>query len=79
MMKQAIDAFYSITASSEFHEVERLYSKARHDEAQALRHATLEEARAIAKKLILAGVPLETISEATGLSVDEVENLCVPD
>lgn len=75
IMKQAIDAFYSITTSPEFHEVERLRSKARHDEAQAMRHMRLE----IAKKFMLAGVSPETIAEATGLSVDEVENLRVPD
>lgn len=39
MMNQAIDAYYTITASPEFREVERLREKARHDEAQALYHA----------------------------------------
>jgi len=34
-MNQAINAHYSITASSEFREIERLWKKARHDEAQA--------------------------------------------
>ena len=38
-MEQAINAYYSITASSEFREIERLREKARHDEAQALYHA----------------------------------------
>ena len=75
-MKQAIDAFHSITVSSEFREIERLYAKARHDEAQALRHERLEAkaatARAIAKKCLQLGVPLETIVKATGLSQDEV-------
>ena len=42
-MKQAIEAYRSITASSEFRESERLRSKARHDEAQALRKARLDE------------------------------------
>jgi chromosome segregation ATPase len=41
-MNEAISAYYTITASSEFRERERLYEKARHDEAQALRHARLE-------------------------------------
>lgn len=45
-MEQAINAYYSITASSEFREVERLREKARHDEAQALYHA---EQKGIAK------------------------------
>lgn len=35
-MSQAISAYYTITASSEFRERERLRAKARHDEAQAL-------------------------------------------
>jgi uncharacterized coiled-coil protein SlyX len=43
-MEQAIGAFRSITATSEFREMERLRSKARHDEAQALYHARLEGA-----------------------------------
>ena len=42
-MKQAIEAYWNITASSEFRESERLRSKAHHDEAQALRKARLEE------------------------------------
>ena len=43
-MKQAIGAYRSITATPEFREMERLRSKARHDEAQALRKARLEGA-----------------------------------
>jgi predicted transposase/invertase (TIGR01784 family) len=42
VMDQAISAYYTITASSEFRERERLYEKARHDEAQSMRHARLE-------------------------------------
>ena len=42
MMDKAISAYYTITASSEFREIERLREKARHDEAQALYHAKLE-------------------------------------
>ncbi len=34
-MNQAVNAYYTITASSEFREKERLREKARHDEAQA--------------------------------------------
>jgi predicted phage gp36 major capsid-like protein len=37
-MNEAI-AYYTITASSEFREMERLWEKARHDEAQALENA----------------------------------------
>jgi hypothetical protein len=39
VMSQVIDAYYTITASSEFCERERLWEKARHDEAQALENA----------------------------------------
>jgi hypothetical protein len=39
VMSQVIDAYYTITASSEFRERERLWEKARHDEAQALENA----------------------------------------
>jgi predicted transposase/invertase (TIGR01784 family) len=39
VMKQAIGAYRHITATSEFREMERLRSKARHDEAQALKNA----------------------------------------
>jgi hypothetical protein len=45
IMEQAIGAFRSITATPEFREMERLRSKARHDEAQALYNARLEGAR----------------------------------
>jgi len=42
-MKQAIKAYHKITAASEFREMERLRSLARHNEAAALRHARDEE------------------------------------
>lgn len=55
-MSQAINAYYTITASSEFREKERLRAKARHDEAQALNNAERKgkqkEKIEIAKKLI---------------------------
>jgi predicted transposase/invertase (TIGR01784 family) len=43
VMKQAIGAYRSITATEEFKELERLRSRARHNEAAALRNARLEE------------------------------------
>ena len=43
IVEQAIEAYRSITATPEFQEMERLRSKARHDEAQALHHARLQE------------------------------------
>jgi hypothetical protein len=42
-VKQAIDAYWSIIASDEFKEIERLRSLARHNEASALGHARREE------------------------------------
>jgi len=44
-MKQAIKAYHKITATSEFREMERLRSIARHNEAAALRHARDEESK----------------------------------
>lgn len=42
IMQQAIGAYRHVTATAEFREMERLRSKARHDEAQALRKARLD-------------------------------------
>jgi len=39
VMSEAIQAYRHVSASSEFREKERLWAKARHDEAQALRNA----------------------------------------
>ena len=50
IMKQAIGAYRHISSSPEFRERERLYSKARHDEAQALHKARLEGAEIERKK-----------------------------
>jgi len=41
-MKQAINAYHQITATSEFREMERLRSLAGHNEAAALRNARNE-------------------------------------
>lgn len=78
-MDQALNAYYTITASSEFREKERLYAKARHDEAQALYHAEQKgeqkKALEVAKKLKEMGVPSDQISQATELSHSEIERL----
>ena len=78
-MEQAINAYYTITASSEFREVERLREKARHDEAQALYHAKQEgiseRSIEIAQKLLRRGRPIDEIVEDTGLTYQEVEHL----
>ena len=74
-MNQAINAYYSITASSEFREMERLRAKARHDEAQALHNVEKAKALAIAKNMLTDGEPVGKIMKYTGLSREEVENL----
>ena len=78
-MEQAINAYYTITASPEFREVERLREKARHDEAQALYHAEQKGASKrnieIARKLLKRNRPIDEIAEDTGLTLEEVENL----
>jgi predicted transposase/invertase (TIGR01784 family) len=42
-MKEAVKVYHHITVTPEFRERERLYSKARHDEASALAYAQQEE------------------------------------
>ena len=86
-MEQAIDAYYSITASSKFREIERLREKARHDEAQALYHAKQEGMQKgirqgkieIARNLMETGMPPSQIAAVTGLTQEELENLCTAD
>ena len=70
-MEQAISAYRNVSVSPEFKEMERLRSKARHDEAQALYHAKTE----IAKNLLKMDMPVDKIAMATGLTREEVEGL----
>ncbi len=74
-MEQAINAYRTITASSEFRELERLREKARHDEAQALRHARNKEKFEIAKNALQMNLSIEDIVKLTGLTIKEVEHL----
>ena len=82
-MSEAISAYHSVTASSEFRELARLRAKARHDEAQALYNAErkgkaageTEKAFAIARRLAKMGLPIDKIITATGLSLEEIEGL----
>ena len=90
-MDQAINAYYSITASSEFRERARLWEKARHDEAQALRHAKQEGMQEgmqkgmqkgasernieIARNALQMKMPIDDIVKLTGLARDEIEQL----
>ncbi len=81
VMSQAINAYYTITASSEFREKERLREKARHDEAQALFHAEQKgkqkEKIEIAQNMIADNEPMEKIIRYTGLAKEDIEILKV--
>ena len=74
-MSDAITAYRQITVTPEFREMERLRSKARHDEAQALYNAERKRTLEIAGNLLGMNVPLEKIIEATGLTNEEIEAL----
>jgi len=90
-MEQAINAYYNITASPQFREIERLREKARHDEAQALLHAEqkgiekgIQKGRLegisernieIARTMLADGAPDSTIMRYTGLTREEIANL----
>ena len=82
-MNQAINAYYAITASSEFREIERLREKARHDEAQALYHAEQkgrskgisERNVEIARAMLANGEPIDKIMHYTDLSKEKIEEL----
>ena len=75
VMSQAINAYYMITASSEFREKERLRAKARHDEAQALYNADRNAKIGIARNMIADGESIKKIVRYTGLTKEIIENL----
>jgi hypothetical protein len=78
-MEQAIQAYKDITIAPEFKEAERLRSKARHDEAQALHNA--ERKGRVAEKndtilnAILMGMDNDSIIKLTGSTHDKIEDL----
>jgi hypothetical protein len=78
-MREAINAYKHITVTPEFQEAERLRSKARHDEAQAVYHAERKERKdekfEIAKAMMADREPLDKIARYTGLTREEVEGL----
>ena len=82
-MSEAISAYYNVTASSEFREIERLREKAQHDEAQALhnarrearREARQEEVHKFAQNMLVDGEPIEKIIKYTGLTSQQIESL----
>ena len=75
VMSQAINAYYTITASSEFREKERLRAKARHDEAQALYNARKGRDIEIARNLLKMNMPHDQIVKATDLTLEEISKL----
>jgi len=79
IMEEAIQAYHSITATPEFREMERLRSKARHDEAQAIwnaeRKAEYRKTITIAKNLFEMDIPVDKIITATGLTREEIQSL----
>ena len=78
-MNQAIDAYYKVTASKEFQEIERMRERARHDEASALSHAK-DEGRAEGLEEGLAKGAFNKTVEALNLSLDQaMAVLKVPD
>jgi predicted transposase/invertase (TIGR01784 family) len=90
-MQQAIGAYRSGSATPEFREIERLRSKARHDEAQALKHARLEGLSAgryeglsegrnaeriqIVRNMAHIGMDVDTIAKATKLTIKQVDEI----
>jgi predicted transposase/invertase (TIGR01784 family) len=61
IMNRAIDAYNNIAQSPEFHEKERMRSRARHNEASALGNARREEKLEIARTLMEMGDPIDKI------------------
>jgi len=86
IMKQAINAYHSITVSPEFHELQRIRDRASHDEAQALYNAMLvgeargraegeAKALAIIRNMLKRNRSVDEIMEDTGLTREEIERL----
>jgi len=74
-MSQAISAYRHVSATDEFKEIERLRSRARHNEAAALRNARTQRDIEIVKNAINMGMPTDDIMKLTGLTRAEVEEL----
>jgi len=74
-MSEAINAYRQITVTPEFQEAERLRSKARHDEAQALHNMERKTKLEIAKNLLNVGDTIEKIISVTGLTRADIEGL----
>jgi predicted transposase/invertase (TIGR01784 family) len=78
-ISEAIGAYRQITVTDEFKEAERLYAKARHDEAQALYNAERKAERKtkleVARILLFDGDSIEKVTRTTGLTREEIESL----
>ena len=74
-MSEAITAYRQITVTPEFQEAERLRSKARHDEAQALYNAERKKALEIAKNALQKKMSIDDIIDITGLTRVDIEGL----
>lgn len=77
VMSQAINAYYTITALSEFREKERLRAKARHDEAQALYNTERKAKMEIARNALKKNISVDDIFDITGLSCEEILKLSI--
>ena len=74
-MEEAIQAYDSITVTPEFREIERLRSKARHDEAQAIRNAERRNTMTIARNALQMNLLIDDIIKLTGLTREEIQSL----
>ena len=86
-MNQAIEAYYSISASPEFRELERMRERAIRDRDSALWHAeqkgiqegmqkgAVERSIEIARNALQMRMPIDDIVKLTGLAREEVERL----
>ena len=79
LMQQAIGAYRQVTATDEFKEIERLRSRARHNEASALRHAKAEQTLEIARKALQKNMSVDDVADITGLTRIEVEAIRAAD
>ena len=68
-----IGPYSMMTRESIQQERERLFEKARHDEAQALYHAKQKVKIETAKNLLKMGISLDQIAQATGLTLEALK------
>ena len=78
-LTEAITAYHSVAASPEFLELERMRTKAQHDEAQALYNERRKEKIEIARCMLAEGEHIDKVMRYTGLTRAEIENLCDTD